>query len=95
MSASMEGIRRSQSRIPEEEGHRATLRDWLAMWLYKMKPGGALALKDVAPLDAKTMGDVFQELAKHPQYKNQRFAGRSCDRKIVAYENGRLSIKEI
>ena len=95
VSASMEGVRRAQSRIPEEEGHRATLRDWLAMCLYKMTPDGTLALKDAAPLDAKTMGKVFKQVAGYPQYKNQKIMGPSCDDKMVTYEAGRLSIKEL
>lgn len=93
IGATLEAARRQVERALDER-NAAMLYHYDADALTRVSEGGVLTATLPAPLDAKTIIDVLEQLARHPSYRGQLVVAISESCEIVTMRDGNAKVTE-
>jgi hypothetical protein len=78
------------------EGHKHILETWLTeSVLPLLSPHGVWAAPNPAPLTAEEVEEIFGRIAKNDAYEHQHLETATCDRMVVALEDGKVSSRSV
>lgn len=87
--ATLEAIKR-QAANAEQEGHQAMLYYWTVMTWERVTPGGTIFMDKPAPLSREEVVEVFEHLARRPDYENYHVVTHARDGEPVTLTNGQI-----
>lgn len=92
ISASAEGARRAQERIPDKEHFKNTLHDFLVASFINIQATKIIAPRSPAPVSTADIRGIFEVVKQHPAYKNRKVRVESQDGGVVWLVDGVVSV---
>lgn len=93
VSATVEGRRRAEVRIPDREHFKNTLHDFLIASFFKYPATTTIAPGSPAPVSTEDIRAVFGSVRQHPQYGNRSVRVISQDGGTVWLTAGDITVR--